>query len=68
MTQQEIQKSIDAAFDSVTLINELKGKELDAEQSNAYNRNVEHLKIMMAKQWFLDALTLDQITIINELI
>ena len=62
LTQEEIEKSVSAAFDSVDLINR---NEDDAE---TIERNVEHLKIMIAKEWFAEALTEEQTSIINQLI
>jgi hypothetical protein len=61
LTQEEIQNSINAAYDSVNLINELNLiEELSDEQKDALDRNKEHLKIMLAKEWFFNALTEEQ--------
>ena len=69
MTTEQIEKSISAAFDSVNLITELQAKETNTEEETAtISRNVEHLKIMMAKDWFLCGLTTTQKTKINLLI
>jgi hypothetical protein len=62
MTQEQIAQSISAAFDSVALIN------LNEADAETIERNVEHLRIMMAKSWFLDALTKTQKTSINNAI
>jgi hypothetical protein len=68
-TQEDIQQLISAAFDSVNLINELNQLEsLSEEQVSTKDRNVEHLKIMIAKEWFANGLTEEQTTIINQLI
>lgn len=41
----------------------------DTQYKNAtLNRNVEHLQIMMAQEWFSEALTLEQTTDINSAI
>jgi hypothetical protein len=59
--QEQTQKSISAAFDSVNLINELKQKSsLDSEEQDRLDRNKEHLNIMLAKDWFEEALTATQ--------
>lgn len=69
LTQQQIEKQVAAAFDSVNLINKLDGIEiLTNDEIDTYNRNVEHLKIMMGKDWFSTALTVEQTEQINNLI
>jgi|TARA_R110001632_G_scaffold42415_1_gene107321 hypothetical protein len=56
--QDQIEKSISAAYDSVSLINELNSKEaLTEEEDSTKNRNIEHLKIMLSKEWFASALS-----------
>jgi len=56
--QKQTQKSISAAFDSVNLINELNQKgSLNQEEQDRLDRNKEHLNIMLAKDWFEQALT-----------
>lgn len=66
MTQEEINKHISAAFDSVNLIEALRTlPSLTDEETATLNRNVEHLQIMMALEWFSEALTLEQTTDIN---
>tara|TARA_R110000851_G_scaffold186264_2_gene335566 strand:+ start:510 stop:728 length:219 start_codon:yes stop_codon:yes gene_type:complete len=56
--QDQIEKSISAAYDSVSLINELNSKEaLTEEEDDTKNRNIEHLKIMLSKEWFASALS-----------
>lgn len=60
-TPEQVQRSISAAFDSVSLINELKAKpSLTEEEQDRLNRNVEHLRIMLAKEWFSEGLTEQQ--------
>jgi hypothetical protein len=61
LTQEEIQNSVNAAYDSVNLINELNLiEELSKEEKDTLDRNKEHLKIMLAKEWFFVALTEEQ--------
>lgn len=62
MTQEEIQSSIRAAFDSVNLINGIVDgtqmqNESAQEKQDTIERNVGHLNIMLGKSWFADALT-----------
>lgn len=53
ITAQEIAQHYSAAGDSVTLINELVAlSERDAEQVDTVRRNVEHLQIMVAKDYW----------------
>lgn len=70
LTEEEINKmSVNAAFDSVNLINELKLSEsLTSDEEEVINRNIEHLKIMLLKDWFLNELTEQQLTEINNCI
>ena len=61
LTQEEIQNSVNAAYDSVNLIIELNLiEELSDEQKDTLSRNKEHIKIMLEKEWFFNALTEDQ--------
>jgi len=65
-TPEQVQRSISAAFDSVNLINELKSQlSLTEEEQDRVNRNVEHLRIMLAKEWFSEGLTEQQRIDIN---
>lgn len=53
LTATEIAQHYSAAGDSVTLINELVAVEtLTDEQKDTVSRNVEHLKIMVAKDYW----------------
>jgi hypothetical protein len=62
-TPEEVAKSVSAAYDSVTLITELKAKEtLTEEDSATLTRNEEHIRIMMGKEWFVGGLTDLQVT------
>lgn len=61
LTQEQIEKQISAAFDSVNLITQLKIKEINTkEELSTISRNIEHLSIMMDKDWFIEALTTEQ--------
>lgn len=61
LTQEQIEKSISAAYDSVNLINELSSQEsLDEEQLATISRNKEHIVVMLGKDWFSNALTEEQ--------
>lgn len=52
-TPETIAKHYSASIDSVNLINQLKAKEsLNAEEQDTLNRNKEHLKIMLAKDFW----------------
>ena len=65
-TPEQVQRSISAAFDSVNLINQLKAQtSLTEEEQDRVNRNVEHLRIMLGKEWFSEGLTEQQKTDIN---
>lgn len=63
LTAEQIAKSVSAAYDSVALIAELNAKEtLTEEETATVTRNVEHIRIMMGKEWFIEGLTNLQIT------
>lgn len=63
------QKNVDAAFDSVNLINALNEKNSLTEDEQARkDANIEHLKIMMSKPEFVELLNNSQKTEINNLI
>lgn len=62
-TPEQVAKSISAAYDSVTIVNELNGKlDITEEELATLDRNVEHIRIMMGKEWFVAGLTDKQIT------
>lgn len=66
LTTEQIEKSVNAAFDSVNLINELNAKlSLTEEEQDRLDRNKQHLEIMLAKDWFSTALTEQQRTDID---
>ena len=51
--EQEVQRSYNAAMDSVNLLNAGKPEKMDdAEWTNTVARNKEHLKIMLAKDFW----------------
>ena len=53
LTAEQIQKHYDAALDSVTLITDLMALDSrDDEQTATVARNVEHLQIMVAKDYW----------------
>lgn len=69
LTQEQIEKHVGAAYDSVNLINSLNEKEvLTPEEEATVVRNIEHLKVMMNKDWFFTGLTASQVNEINTLI
>ena len=51
-TTQEIAKHILSSFDSVNLINEEIQKTITDKIKNTVERNIEHLEIMLLKEWF----------------
>jgi hypothetical protein len=56
LTSEQIQKQYDAAMDSVNLLNAGKPEGwADNEWTDCVSRNVEHLKIMVAKPYWTDA-------------
>jgi hypothetical protein len=62
------QQSISAAFDSVNLINNTILEIVNDNNQSTVTRNVQHLEIMLSKEWFLEALTQQQLTDINSCI
>lgn len=66
LTAEQIAKSVSAAYDSVALLAELNAKEtLTEEETATVTRNVEHIRIMMGKEWFIGGLTDQQITVLQ---
>lgn len=58
VTQEQARASVNAAFDSVNLINEINAlAEKTQEDLDTLDRNVRHLEIMMGKDWFTAELT-----------
>lgn len=64
-TPQQIQQSIRAAFDSVNLINSTVLLTVNNQRKELVKRNIGHLRIMLAKTWFNDALTATERTAIS---
>jgi len=63
VTAEQAAKSVLAAYDSVNLIAELKAKaDLSEEETETLARNIAHITIMLAKDWFVAALTPEQKT------
>ena len=63
LTVEQIAQSVSAAYDSVALLAELNAKEtLTEEETATVTRNVEHIRIMMGKEWFVGGLTDQQVT------
>jgi hypothetical protein len=68
LTAEQVAKSVSAAYDSVTLITELKAKEtLTEEEADTLKRNEEHIRIMLAKEVFVAALTKAQKTELSKI-
>ena len=56
LTAEEIQKHYDAAMDSVSLLNAGKPEDMSNDEwADCKPRNVEHLEIMVAKDYWTDA-------------
>jgi hypothetical protein len=63
LTAEDIAQSVSAAYDSVAIINQLNGKlDITEEELAKLDRNVEHIRIMMGKIWFVGGLTDQQVT------
>ena len=61
-TPEQVAKSVSAAYDSVEIYNQLNGKmNITEEEIAILDRNVEHIRIMMGKEWFVGGLTNQQI-------
>jgi hypothetical protein len=65
LTPEQVQQHINAAFDSVNLINNEITKEVTDNRKDTVKRNVQHLEIMMGKEWFAAGCTTQQVTDIN---
>jgi hypothetical protein len=59
-TEKQITNSINAAFDSVTLINSSVATPFEANKEKNVKSNVEHLSLMLSKDWFTAGLTEEQ--------
>jgi hypothetical protein len=62
-TPEQVAKSVEAAYDSVTIYNQLNGKmDITPEEVKTLDRNIEHIRVMMGKEWFVAGLTDLQVT------
>lgn len=69
LTKEEVQQHIKSAYDSVDLINRLREKQtLTSDEASSLQRNIDHLKIMMGKDWFASGLKAAQKKEINTII
>lgn len=69
VTEGQAARSVLATYDSVDLIKELKAKpELTEEETATVERNLEHIRIMLAKEWFVNALNSAQKTELEALV
>ena len=59
MTEEDIKASVSAAFDSVTVIEDA------SSDADTIARNKEHLTIMLAKDWFSEAISEEQQGLLN---
>jgi hypothetical protein len=59
---QNPEKAVSAAFDSVNLINKLVLETADDKKKANVERNVQHLELMLTKEFFTEALTTEQRT------
>ena len=56
------EKAVSAAYDSVNLINKLVLETIDDKKKSTVDRNVKHLEVMLTKEFFTEALTVEQTT------
>ena len=57
-TSEQVKQHITNCFHSWDICEELSGKEsLSEDAQGNFNRNKEHIQIMMAKEWFVNGLT-----------
>jgi len=62
-TSEEVQQHITNCFHSWDICEELSAKEtLLEDEQDSFNRNKEHIQIMLAKDWFREGCTAEQIT------
>jgi hypothetical protein len=62
-TPEYVEKAVEAAYHSVAIYNQLNGKmDITEEETATLDRNIEHIRIMMGKEWFVVGLTPLQIT------
>jgi len=62
-TSEEVQQHITNCFHSWDICEELSAKEtLLEDEQDSFDRNKEHIQIMLAKDWFREGCTAEQIT------
>ena len=59
-TAEQVNNSIKAAFDSVNLINSIVSEPFETKKEKLIKPNVEHLSLMLSKDWFAARLTTEQ--------
>jgi len=64
-TPEQVQQHIRAAFDSVNLIDDEIVKELTDNRIDTVKRNYQHLELMIAREWFEQGCTEQQVIDIN---
>jgi len=68
MIENNPQKYIGAAFDSINLINNTILKVINEKNISIVKRNIQFLEIMLKKEWFFKELTRSQLRKINDCI
>lgn len=64
----DIRFLIRATFDSVYIIEYIKLNGYELYDIDDYNRNIDHVKIMMNKKWFVENLTNEELNRINNIL
>jgi hypothetical protein len=59
-TEEQVKNSINATFDSVNLINSITSEPFDVKKEKTVKSNIEHLSLMLSKDWFAAGLTKEQ--------
>jgi hypothetical protein len=60
-TQEIIDKTVESSFHSVGLINKLKTQmSLSEDDQDTIQRNIDHLNLLLSKEWYVEALTEEQ--------
>lgn len=67
-TQEQIEKHILSAFDSVNLITNRITEPKTEQTKNSVMNNYKHLQLMLLKKWFSDNITTQQYNAINNCI
>lgn len=61
LTPEEVQKHINNCFHSFVICEELSDQEsLNNEEQDRFDRNKQHIQIMLAKDWFSEGCTAEQ--------